>query len=113
MNDEFDELPVDMESDLSARDWAEVTDVPHHLDQLPNGTETLVFGDPEGCKEFNHTQGVNDFHFMSDCGLVACEDVLRQFGHPVNENDLVHHAVDHGECGVVKDHPDQSGRTSV
>jgi Peptidase_C39 like family len=115
MNDEFDELPVDIESDLSARDWAGVTDVPHHLGRLPDkeGTETLVFGDPEGCKEFNHKQGNNDLRFESDCGIVACEDVLRQFGQPVKENDLVHHAVDHRECGVVKDHPDQSGSTTL
>jgi hypothetical protein len=127
MSEEFNDLPIDLGSDSSARDWAAFTDVPHHLDRLPDGTETLVFGDPEGCKEFNHTQGINDLKFGNDCGLVACEDVLAQFapriedvlgqftriGHHVTENDLVHHAVAHGECDVVQDHPDQSGGTTV
>jgi ribosome-binding protein aMBF1 (putative translation factor) len=113
MNDEFNDLPVDLGSDLSARDWAELADVPHHLDRLPDGIETLVFGDPEGCKDFNHQQGDNDLGFRNDCGLVACEDVLRQFGCLVTENDLVHHAVDHGECTWIKDHPEVSGLTTV
>jgi hypothetical protein len=100
-------------SDLPASDGIEVTDVPHHPGVLPDGRETLVFGDPEGCKKFNHQQGDNDLHFGSDCGVVACEDILRQFGYPVRENDVVHHAVDQGECDVVKDSPEESGATSV
>jgi ribosome-binding protein aMBF1 (putative translation factor) len=112
MNDEFSELPGELESDLWPGDWGEVTDVPHHLGVLPDGTETLIFGDPEGCKEFNHQQGTNDLGFKNDCGLVSCEDVLRQFGYPVSENDVVLHAVERGEC-EVKDLPDLSGGTTV
>jgi ribosome-binding protein aMBF1 (putative translation factor) len=113
MSEEFNDLPIDLGSDSSARDWAAFTDVPHHLDRLPDGTETLVFGDPEGCKEFNHIQGNNDLKYGSDCGLVACQDVLGEFGISVTESDVVHHAVAHGECDVVQDHPDQSGTTTV
>jgi Peptidase_C39 like family len=98
---------------LSASDGIKVADVTWHLGVLPDGRVTLVVGDPVGCKRFNHRQGDNYLDFENDCGLVACEDILRQFGYRVGENDVVRHAVDEGECDVVSDSPQESGGTSV
>jgi Peptidase_C39 like family len=112
MNDQFNDLPVELGPDLPVTDWGEFTDVPRHLDVLPNGSETLVIGDPEGCKDFNHKQGDNDLGFQNDCGLVSCQDVLRQFGILVTESDIVHHAVENGECQIA-DNPETSGGSSL
>lgn len=73
-------------------------DVPTHLEVLPDGREAVVFGDVEGCKEFNHTQGDNPFGFTGTCGLVSCEGVLRQFGIEVTEADVVQYAMERGYC---------------
>lgn len=73
-------------------------DIPHQRDTLPDGREAIVFGDPEGCKEFNHKQGDNDLGYRGTCGLVSCEDILNQFGKNVTENEIVHHARDNDLC---------------
>jgi hypothetical protein len=41
MNDEFSDLPEELGSDVWAREWTELTDAPHHLGELPDGTETV------------------------------------------------------------------------
>lgn len=72
-----------------------------HLATLPDVGEVLVSGNPEGCKELNHLQGENLDQFHNTCGLVACEGVLRQFGIPASEGDLLERAVSTGHCDVV------------
>lgn len=91
--------------------WTATPDVPMQQDVLPDGRETVVIGDVEGCKEFNHQQGDNRYGFRGTCGLVSCEDVLRQFGADVREDDVVRFAVEKGLCDVNQD-PNQSGGTS-
>lgn len=86
-------------------------DVPRHWDVLPDGREALVIGDPEHCKDFNHPQGDNSLGYQGTCGLVSCEDVLRQFGVDVTEDDVVRYAHDHGLCSI-SDEPSQCGGTT-
>lgn len=76
-------------------------EVPTYLDVLPeSGREVLVIGDVERCREFNHRQGDNPYGFQGTCGLVSCEDVLRQFGVEVSEADVVRHAAVSGLCEI-------------
>lgn len=75
-------------------------EIPHELIELPNGQEGLVLGTPEQCADFNHQQGDNPYGFLGTCGLVSCEDVLRQFGIEVTEGDVVRHAIEVGACFV-------------
>jgi Peptidase_C39 like family len=88
-------------------------EVPVQLEHLPDGRESVVAGDPERCKDFNHHQGANDLGFMEDCGLVSCSDILLQFGVEVTENDVVHHAVENGECDVQEAEPKMDGGTTA
>ena len=90
-----------------------LVEVPQHLELLPDGRESLVLGDPERCAEFNHDQGCNDLGFRETCGIVSCEDILKQFGVHVTENDLVHHAVENHECDADADKPERCGGTTV
>jgi Peptidase_C39 like family len=101
----------DIQQPESGDNWR-WTEVPVQLEQLPDGRESLVAGDPEHCKDFNHKQGANDLGFTQDCGLVSCSDILLQFGVEVTENDVVHHAVDNWECDV-KNEPNMDGGTTV
>ncbi|HLJ57631.1 MAG TPA: C39 family peptidase [Chthonomonadaceae bacterium] len=86
---------------------------PQHMDTLPDGREVLITGDTDGYRDFNHQQGDNDLGFQQDCGLVSSQDVLNQFGVDVNENDVVHHAVDNNECQVVPGDNANSGGTTA
>lgn len=87
-------------------------EVPSYLDVLPESNlEVLVIGDVTGCRELNHRQGDNPFGFQGTCGLVSCEDVLRQFGVDVNEAEVVRHALSRGLC-AVSENPAQCGGTS-
>jgi hypothetical protein len=87
-------------------------EVPTHLDILPESNrEVLVIGDVEGSREFNHHQGDNSFGFQGTCGLVSCEEVLRQFGIDATEDDIVRHALMSGLCAVADD-PAQCGGTT-
>lgn len=86
----------------------QVPDVPVRHDVLPDGRDTVVIGDVDRCKEFNHLQGDNSFGFRGTCGLVSCEDILRQFGIDVTEDDIVRFAVENGLCEVNQD-PNQCG----
>jgi hypothetical protein len=91
-----------------------LAEVPVRLEHLPDGRESLVAGDPERCKHFSHKQGIeNDLGYTEDCGLVSCEDILRQFGIEATENDVVHHAKDHGECDTSEKDPSFNGGTTM
>jgi hypothetical protein len=95
-------------------EWSDSSpDVPTVSDVLPDGRETVVIGDVDGCKEFNHEQGDNTFGFQSTCGLVSVEDVLRQLGVDVSENDVVSFAVDAGLCGVTSNPSDSGGSSPL
>jgi uncharacterized protein YvpB len=86
-------------------------EVPTTLEVLPDGRESVVTGDVVGLAEFSHPQGDNPFGFEGTCGLVSCEDVLRQFGVEVTEADVVEHAVLNGQC-YVGDDPAMAGGTT-
>jgi uncharacterized protein YvpB len=88
-------------------------DVPAQLDALPDGEPSLTIGDVAGYADFNHQQGDNPYGIQEDCGLVSCQDVLNQFGIPVNETDVVTHAVTNGECQFSASDISGSGGTSV
>lgn len=89
--------------------WA---DVLHYPDVLPDGRPIWVSGDPEGFKRFNHLQGDNPYGFQGTCGLVSCEDVLRQFDVAVTEADVVGYAIAHGLC-VTEGDPASCGGTTM
>lgn len=86
-------------------------DVPFHLDVLPDGREAVVIGDPEGYRRFNHQQGDNPYGFYGTCGLVSCEDILRQFGVEITESDIVRYAAQRGLC-VIDGPSEQLGGSS-
>lgn len=88
------------------------SEVPQHLDVLPDGRETLVIGDVPRLADFTHPQGDNPLGFKGTCGLCSCEGVLRQFGIEVTETDLVEHALRNGLCHVG-DAPEECGGTTA
>lgn len=87
-------------------------DVPQQLDVLPDGSESVMIGDVSQFAAYNHQQGDNPYGFQQDCGIVSCQDVLNQFGVPVNEGDVVAHAAANGECQVDPSNTANSGGTS-
>jgi len=93
-------------------DLGACSEAPQSLEVLPDGTEVIVIGDPQWAARFNHQQGDNDLGFAGTCGLVSCEQVLRQAGLEVTENDVVRYACDHGLC-VTDAHPQMNGGTTV
>jgi hypothetical protein len=107
-----------LESWLDARDEVPhlppelSTDVPYHLDVLPDGRETVVIGDVETFSEYCHHQGDNSFGFRGTCGLCSCEGIMRQFGIEVTEADVVAYAIAHGLCSM-EGSSDKRGGTSV
>ncbi len=92
-------------------DTEPLTDVPRYLDVLPDNTEVLVVGDVDRFRDCNHKQGANDLGFLGTCGLVSCEDVLRQFGMGVTEASVVDYAAWHGLCDVSGSAPECGGTT--
>lgn len=66
--------------------------------EVLDGKDVLVGGEPDTFSDFNHLQGDNTLGFNGTCGLVSCEDVLKQHGIDVTENDVVWHAFINGEC---------------
>jgi hypothetical protein len=97
---------------VNAADILPIADVPVHLDSLPDGTPSVIYGDVNGYAEYNHQQGDNPYGFQEDCGLVSSSDVLNQFGIPVSESDVVEHAAANGECNIDMSNPSDSGQTS-
>lgn len=89
--------------ELPAQLTTPIVDVLHYPDILPDGREGVISGDPKGYEVFNHRQGDNPYDFQGTCGLVSCEDVLRQFGVEVTEADVVGHAIEHRLCNVEGD----------
>jgi hypothetical protein len=88
---------------------------PHYVKsvKLSDGQEVLQLGNTDASKSYFHKQGQNDLGYQGTCGLVSCGDVANQFGVKVNENDVVHYAVDHGLANVVKGSPAESGGTTM
>ncbi len=80
--------------------------------ELPDGTVASVVGDPRGLSEYCHMQGDNPYGFEGDCGLVAIEGVLAQYGIQVDERTVIDHAVARGLCAITDD-PATSGGTSL
>ena len=113
MSGETDLEALRLRFDLSSTgEWSDrAPDVPAQHDLLPDGRDAIVIGDVERCKEFNHPQGDNPYGFRGTCGLVSCEDILRQFGVDVTESDIVRFAIEHGLCEVSAD-PCESGGSS-
>jgi hypothetical protein len=95
-----------------APDVPAFAELPHHLDLLPDGREALVIGYVERFKDFNHLQGDNRLGFQNTCGIVSCEDVLRQFGVEVTESQLVEYAVRGGLCNTDGS-PSECGGTTI
>lgn len=102
------ELSPDIPFLKDADPWV---DVPRYLDVLPDNTEVLVIGDVERFRECNHKQGANEFGFLGTCGLVSCEDVLRQFGIDATEASVVEYAARHGHCDITATPPECGGTT--
>lgn len=88
----------DILSDIHAWPADVEADVPHYFDTLPDGSETIVFGDVGTFADHAHQQGDNPYGYQGTCGLCSCEGVLRQFGLDVTEADVVRHAVENGLC---------------
>ncbi|MET7403863.1 hypothetical protein ABZS66_61385 [Dactylosporangium sp. NPDC005572] len=86
-------------------------EVPHQLDTLPDGRASVTIGDVSGLAEGVHQQGDNPYGFQGTCGLCSCAGILREFGFPVTEADVVSHAIVNGEC-VVDSDPANSGGTT-
>lgn len=103
---------ADILSDIAAQQPDLDSDVPHHLDVLPDGSETLVGGDVDRFADYVHRQGDNPYGYEGTCGLCSCEGVLRQFGVDVTEGDMVTHAIVHGMC-TTEGSADMRGGTSL
>lgn len=89
-----------------------LADVPLIHDQLPDGRDSLVYGDVSDDTEFTSRQGDNPQGFKGTCGLVSCTNVLREFGVEVSEADVVRHALVNLECNVDVQDADASGGTT-
>lgn len=107
---DFGAFPSDA-GDLQGADA--MVEVPVRLETLPSGDEAIVTGDCERCRDFNHLQGDNPYGFKGTCGLVSCEDVLRQFGIEASEADVVRHAIESGLCHTGGSDPGEMGGTTV
>ncbi len=83
---------------LDLYEMAAGANVPARLDALPDGRRSLTLGDVPGYAAFNHQRGDNPACFQADCGLVAVQDVLQQFGAHVSEGEVVTHALQRREC---------------
>jgi len=90
-------------------------EAPHYVKNasLADGESVLQLGDTPGNDDYFHKQGENDFGYTGTCGLVSVGDIASQFGLNVDENYIVHYAVDNNLCNVVSDSPSQSGGTTM
>jgi len=116
MNEKFDEVLTGnytSTGDGGTGDSGLEGAAPVQNDTLPDGRDVVVYGSPDGYADFNHQQGDNDLGFKEDCGLCSSQDVLNQFGVQVDENDIVHHAVDNNECYTNPNDASQSGQTTA
>jgi hypothetical protein len=81
---------------------------------LPDGSLAVISGNPETKKQFTHQQGTSTLEYITPegiplkyegtCGIVSCEDIARQQGINVTEDDLVRLAAENNLC--VNDKPD-------
>lgn len=105
------QLPAD---DGDAGDYGTLDfEVPMRLEMLPDGQDGIVCGDYERYRELNHLQGDNPYGFKGTCGLVSCEDVLRQFGMETSEAEMVHYAIEHRLCSTEGSDPGEMGGTTI
>lgn len=88
-----------------------VMNAPYEYGRLPDGRPAVVIGAVRAAMVYNHVQGRNPEHFLADCGIVCCADVLDQFGVYRTEAELVGHAAACGELHITMGQPDQSGWT--
>lgn len=88
-------------------------EVPIYPDILPDGRVTIIYGDPERLAFYNHRQGDNPCGVRGDCGLVACQDVLNQFGIDVTEADVVRYAIENELCDTSSLNPSERGGTTL
>ncbi len=107
----LEELPI--QGGEFADDALRSAEIPIRLEMLPTGDEALVVGEPERYGELNHLQGDNPFGFTGTCGLVSCEDVLKQFGVQTSEAEVVQHAIEHGLCCTGGDEASEMGGTTM
>lgn len=91
---------------------ADLADVPVIRDQLPDGRDSLIYGDALEATDFISRQGDNPQGFKGTCGLVSCTNVLREFGVEVSEADVVRHALVNLECNVDVQDANASGGTT-
>lgn len=80
---------------------------------LPDGSLAVISGNPEIKKQFTHQQGTSTLEYITPegiplkyegtCGIVSCEDVARQQGVHVSEDELVRFAAENNLC--VNDAP--------
>jgi hypothetical protein len=87
-------------------------EVPMQPDILPGSdTRVIRYGDVDHFRDYNHHQGVNP-EFQGTCGIVSCEDVLKQFGQTeLSEEELVDFAVENDLCNVTRDKYKSGGTT--
>jgi len=112
MDTPFQEQTAFVEVQELSEELERIPEVPQSLEILPDGTEVVVTGDPQWSARFNHQQGDNSLGYQGTCGLVSCEEVLRQAGLEVTEEDVVRYACDHGMC-VTDASPEANGGTTV
>jgi hypothetical protein len=89
-----------------ARDTGEMINATLELPEprqetLPDGSEAVVSGDPEGWASVLHRQGESDPGYFNTCGIVGCEQILRRFGVEVTEAQLLDHALAENHCDVL------------
>ncbi len=111
-NDSSDKALNDILREIQQRNEL-FAEVPIQPDILPGSDVKVVrFGDVDRFKDFNHKQG-NNPDFQGTCGLVSCEDVLKQFSlTDISEESIVGSALENDLCNISKD-KNKSGGTSV
>jgi hypothetical protein len=96
----LDSLRTDEVSPSTHDAHPEVPAAPWDTQLLPDGRVAIVIGDPNGFAEHFHPQGENPAGYRGTCGVVACEDVLHQFGESTSEADVLNHAVERRLCNT-------------
>jgi hypothetical protein len=93
----------DFLQDYSKRQFEQAEVPVERIETQETGDTVYRYGDIAKFSEYNHRQGLNDYGFQSTCGITATENICRQFGVEVDENTLVHEAVDANLCSIKID----------
>jgi hypothetical protein len=73
----------------------------------------ITYGNPEEWgRLLDWKQGDNEFNFQGDCGLVSCENILKQAGIDIGETDIVGYAGENGLCEIYGN-PEECGGTTA